>query len=83
MLGALVGARCSASSLGLHVELFMVIGKIFLCVFLLPARKQKRSAQTPLERDTLGPLVVRRLEPRVAHGDNAVSVFEEGATFRP
>lgn len=76
------------------VELFMVIGKIFLCVFLFAGNKTKAlSANTTLERDTLGPLQLRlqlRLQLQLELELEWLvvimqfsSLFAEGATFRP
>lgn len=76
------------------VELFMVIGKIFLCVFLFAGNKTKAlSANTTLERDTLGPLQLRlQLRPQLQLELELEwlvvimqfsSLFAEGATFRP
>lgn len=72
------------------VELFMVIGKIFLCVFLFAGNKTKAlSANTTLERDTLGPLQLQlRLQLQLELEWLVVimqfsSLFAEGATFRP
>lgn len=74
----------------------MVIGKIFLCVFLFAGNKTKAlSANTTLERDTLGPLQLQlRLQLRLQLQLELElewlvvimqfsSLFAEGATFRP
>lgn len=94
LASASASAAASACALPAPVELFMVIGKIFLCVFLFAGNKTKAlSANTTLERDTLGPLQLRlqlRLQLQLELELEWLvvimqfsSLFAEGATFRP